>query len=125
MRGYLPVVTARAPAALQPMIADVSYSAFLWALLVATVVPAAIVAVASVHSETRWVHWAAATIQAVVAVNVLSHLTSVAVLGGYAPGVVTAVLFNLPRSRSTSFAARRVSAGSLAGPSGAWFPLRF
>ena len=98
MQGRLPVATARAPAVLQPMIAEVSYSAFLWAVVVATVIPAAVVAVATLRSEARWAHWAAATVQAVVAVNVLSHLASVTVLGGYAPGVVTAILLNLPFS---------------------------
>lgn len=98
MRYYLPLAQAQVPQLMRPMIAGITYPVFLWAVTLATVIPFAVVIRASGPPRRRSAHWMAATVQAVVAVNVLSHLLAAAVLRGYTPGVVTAVLFNLPFS---------------------------
>ena len=42
--------------------------------------------------------YALVALQAVMALNVLTHLVGVVILGGYAPGVITAVLVEAPTS---------------------------
>jgi hypothetical protein len=95
---YLPLVRARAPAALQPVVAGVTYPAFLWAVGLATLLPLAVVAWAAARPGDRAAHWLAATTQAVVALNVASHVAAAAALRGYSPGLATALLLNLPFS---------------------------
>jgi uncharacterized protein with HXXEE motif len=95
---YLPIIQARAPQALQPWFATMSYPVFLWAVTIVTLVPLAIVAYASSRPGRHWTYWAAALVQAVVALNVASHVAGAIYLGGYAPGVLTAVVLNLPFS---------------------------
>ena len=43
-------------------------------------------------------HWAIALVQAVVALNVVSHLAAALVLRSYTPGLASAVTLNLPFS---------------------------
>jgi len=95
---YLAVAQARAPELLHTLVATVSYPSFLWALLVATLLPLAVVAWAATHPAARWAHWLTAVVQAVFALNVLVHLAAAVALRGYAPGLLTAVLVNLPFS---------------------------
>lgn len=46
----------------------------------------------------RGAGWALVALQAVMAVNVLTHVAAAVFLGGYAPGLVTAVLVEAPAS---------------------------
>jgi hypothetical protein len=96
---FLPIVRQRLPAAVAPLAARVDADALRTALVVATVVPLAIVAWAYWRPHSRVARWTALAIQATVLLNVLSHIVAAAVLlRGYAPGLATAVLVNLPFS---------------------------
>jgi hypothetical protein len=54
----------------------------------------------TVHNaaEGLFMHRVLLALQATMALNVLSHVGSTVMLGGYAPGVVTALAVNLPFS---------------------------
>lgn len=72
---------------------------FFAALVGATVVPLLLVAFAARGRQTAFKSYLVVAVQALVLVNVfLPHIPSAIIFGGYAPGVVTAVLINLPFS---------------------------
>ena len=78
------------------------------ALLVATLVPAAIIAWAARQPDRPVRLWFALLIQAVIFVNALAHVvTALVVFHGYAPGLLSAVLLNLPYSVFVYRKARR------------------
>lgn len=93
---WLPVVRERAPAVARGLAASVTERQLLVALAVATAVPIAAIAWAAARPASRAARWLALLVAAVLALNVASHLASAAWLGGYAPGLATAVLVNLP-----------------------------
>ena len=111
---YLPIVRERAPAALQPLVAAVTYEQMLVALAIATIVPFAIAVWAARRPDSAAAIWSVLLIQAVVLLNVAAHVFSaVFLLRGYGPGLVTALLVNLPfsiylfrRSRREGWATR-------------------
>lgn len=78
---------------------DVTYAQMLVALAVATLITFALVAWA-VHRPGRVsALWVTLLIQVVVLLNVFSHLAAAFfVMRGYSPGLITAVLINLPFS---------------------------
>ncbi|HET7585883.1 MAG TPA: HXXEE domain-containing protein [Gemmatimonadaceae bacterium] len=94
----LPALRAYAPHALSPLLAGMTVPIFLSALAVVTLVPFMLALRASRHPKARWAHWSLALVQAVVALNVVSHLVSAAMLRGYTPGLATAISVNLPFS---------------------------
>jgi Protein of unknown function with HXXEE motif len=98
MRWLLPSLRARAPAAIAATISKVDYHGFVIALCVATVAPFAIVTWAWLRRASRAARWTVLLVQAVVALNVLSHVAAATVFAGYTPGLVTALLVNLPFS---------------------------
>ena len=98
MQRYLPIVRARAPQALEPVIASVWYPVFLSALALATLIPLGLIAWAAMRPQSRAAQWSAALVQAIIALNVVSHVGAAAALRGYTPGLITAVLLNLPFS---------------------------
>ncbi len=65
------------------------------ALILATVLPA-IVIVWAIFSPRHWLLIAALLVEAVLLVNALFHMLAAGLRGGYVPGLVTAVLINLP-----------------------------
>jgi hypothetical protein len=72
---------------------------FYAALLGATVVPLALIAFATTGRPTPFKSYLVVAVQAVVFLNVfVPHVPAAVALGGYAPGVFTAVLINLPFS---------------------------
>lgn len=72
---------------------------FYIALVGATIFPLLIVAFATTGKPTRTKDYLVAILQALLLVNVfVPHMPAAVALGGYAPGVVTAVLINLPFS---------------------------
>jgi hypothetical protein len=92
---YLPRVRALAPDWVPP----VTYSQMLLALGVVTLIPLALTAWAMARPDSRAALWAALLFQAIILVNVVSHLAvATFLLHGYAPGVITAVVLNLPFS---------------------------
>ena len=83
---------------------------FYVALVFATVVPAAVVLAATSGRASGGKAWAVVFVQSLFLVNVfVPHVPAAVALGGYAPGVVTAVLVNLPYS--VYFLRRSVSEG--------------
>ena len=72
---------------------------FYIALAGATIFPLLIVAIATTGKPTRTKDYLVAILQALLLVNVfVPHVPAAIALGGYAPGVLTAVLVNLPFS---------------------------
>ncbi|MGE5246345.1 MAG: HXXEE domain-containing protein [Betaproteobacteria bacterium] len=95
---WLPLVQARAPVLLQLWINEVSLKGLPMALVVATAVPWAVAVWAASRPSYGIAIWSLLLVQAVVLVNVFWHLGAAVVLQGYAPGLLTAVMFNLPFS---------------------------
>jgi len=98
-RRALPAVRERAPAFARAIVERVTYPQLLAALALATLVPLAVVLWAQARPGSRAALWAALTLQAVMALNAVSHAAaSLFVMRGYSPGVATALLLNLPFS---------------------------
>ena len=93
--GKIPgwLVDALAGAGLPP-----SYRQFLLMLLVVTALPYLLASLGGARRARGPRTFLLVTTQAVMFVNVFSHLVSMAVMGGYVPGLVTALAINLPFS---------------------------
>ena len=65
------------------------------ALILATVLPSIFI-VWAILSPRQWLLIAALLVEAVLLVNAFAHLTAAVFRGGYVPGLITAVLINLP-----------------------------
>jgi hypothetical protein len=101
MPAFAPLVRERfsgiAPPALLAATAHLSW--FYIALTVATLVPFFVVLVAVTRPTSRAAAWAVVFVQSLFFVNVfVPHVPAALMLGGYAPGVVTAVAIQLPYS---------------------------
>ena len=99
--AYAPTVRQRlsglAPTALLAATQDLSW--LYVTLAAATFVPAVVVLVATSGRASRGKAWAVAFVQGLFLANVfVPHVPAALVLGGYAPGLATAVLINLPYS---------------------------
>ena len=82
-----------------PGIIHISYSQILLALTLATLIPLALVAWAVRRPDQASALWFALLVQVVVLLNVFSHLAAALfVMRGYSPGLLTAMLINLPFS---------------------------
>jgi hypothetical protein len=101
MRAYFPRISellrANAPASLvsaMPTLAE-----FYAALAGATIFPLILVMVATTGRPSKLKYYLVALVQAQVLLNVfVPHVPAAFALGGYAPGLLTAVLVNLPFS---------------------------
>jgi Protein of unknown function with HXXEE motif len=115
---YLPFVLYRLPAGWQALIAPLTTGQVGAALGVVTAV-AFVGAWWSYQSPDNAVAlWLVLLIQATVLLNVVWHVAAAVVLfGGYAPGVVTAVLLNLPLS---IYLLRRAARERWLGPRARW-----
>jgi hypothetical protein len=98
LSSYLPVIRLRLPSALRAVAGAVSYRQMLLALALATVVPLGVVIWAQARPESRAALWLVLLVQTVLLLNVAAHVVSATYLGGYAPGLVTALALNLPCS---------------------------
>lgn len=94
MPRALPAVAARMPDAARTLLPSVTLPMFALALAVATVLPWAFAGMAL--AGRRGGVYLVLLVQATLLVNVASHLAAAALLGGYAPGLATAILVNLP-----------------------------
>jgi Protein of unknown function with HXXEE motif len=96
MPRVLPTLADRLPEAVRGVFPSITMAQFAAALAVATVVPwaLALLALAGRRGALRLL----LVVQATMLVNVASHLGSAAMLGGYAPGLATALALNLPFS---------------------------
>lgn len=89
-------VRAHAPERIAALAAGVTERQMLAGLVIATVVPVAVVAWAHARPASRVARWLALLLAAVLLVNVASHLAAAALLRGYSPGLATALVLNLP-----------------------------
>ena len=96
---YIPFVLARLPAGWQAVAAPLTTGQVWSALAIVTAAAFAAVGWVQARPESRAALWLVLLIQAAVLVNALWHAAVAVVLfRGYAPGLVTALLFNLPFS---------------------------
>jgi hypothetical protein len=115
---YLPFVLYRLPATWQALIAPLTTGQVGAALAVVTAVAFIVAWWSYRRPESALALWLVLLIQAAVLLNVLWHVAAAVVLfGGYAPGVVTAVLINLPFS---VFLLGRASRERWLGPRALW-----
>jgi hypothetical protein len=106
-RHYLPIVHDRLPGALADSFA-VTYPQILIALVIATAIPAGVILWALSEPHVRSKLWIALLIQMVVLLNVLSHVcAALFIMHGYSPGLITALVLNLPFSIHVFREARR------------------
>jgi uncharacterized protein with HXXEE motif len=94
MPRYAPKVLALVPDTIRPLLPSLDYMYV--ALGVATAIPIALALLARRRASSSWATYGLLLVAAVVLVNVVWHLVAAIVLGGYAPGVLTAVAVNLP-----------------------------
>src|SRR5690349_24581380 len=93
---YLPFVLYRLPVGWQAVIAPLTTGQVGAALGVVTAVAFIVAWCSSQQPDSAVALWLVLLIQATVLLNVVWHLVAAVVLfGGYAPGVVTALLLNL------------------------------
>jgi hypothetical protein len=115
---YLPFVLARLPAGWQAVAAPLTTGQVWSALAVVTVTAFAVAGWAHLRPESQVARWLLLLIQAAVMVNACWHAAVAIVLfGGYAPGLVTALLLNLPFSL---YLFRRVVAEGWVGRAALW-----
>ena len=100
-RSYLPKVGAFLSGWVPESVIGLlpSVGQFYAGLIGATLVPLALTFVATTGRPARWKPYLVAAVAAGLLLNVmLPHVPAAVALGGYAPGVVTALLLNLPFS---------------------------
>lgn len=96
---YLPRVLGRLPTGIRDWIGPVSSGEMWLALALATGIPLAFSVWAAVRPASRAALWLVLALWATLLLNAVWHVVAaVALLGGYAPGLVTAVALNLPVS---------------------------
>lgn len=97
--GYLPRVLSRLPAGAREWIGPIGSGEMVVALVLATAIPLAFSLWAAVRPASRTALWLVLAMGATLLLNVAWHVTAALMLfGGYAPGLVTAVVLNLPLS---------------------------
>lgn len=101
MRAVLPGLAGKLPAWVSQVLPSTWFPPtvhqFALMLLIVTALPYLFVMVGRRRPRGPATMLLAAT-QTLMLINVASHLGSAAILGGYAPGMVTALVFNLPFS---------------------------
>jgi hypothetical protein len=88
----------RLPAFMQKMVPVVNYSQFKIALVIVTVLPYLFVLLYQLSDHKRLPSYLLLGTQMVMLINVFSHIGTALLMGSYAPGIVTALLLNLPFS---------------------------
>ena len=84
-------------------------------LIAATLVPLLLIGIATLGARTEWKDAILAGVAAVFLLNVfVPHVPAAVALGGYAPGIVTALLLNLP---ICTLMIREVARGGILRPS--------
>ncbi|MDF3052320.1 MAG: motif-containing protein [Geminicoccaceae bacterium] len=94
---YLPLVLARLPESWKPLAGAMTLGQMWTALLLVTLVPVALAAWATLRPGNGVPVWLLLLVQATLLLNALWHVSAaILIFNGYAPGLATAVLFNLP-----------------------------
>jgi len=89
-------ITSLYPEPLRTALEPVSASGVQRALVVVTVLPVALALSVSRGVPGHWSLWLLLLLQATLAINAVAHVVFAFLAEGHAPGVVTAVLLNLP-----------------------------
>ncbi len=95
MPAFIEKRNSAVPGPLRDIIPSVNYRQFLIALAIITIVPFLI---ALVWSGRKVGVYLLILFQVVMLINVFAHVMMAMFLGGYAPGLVTAIFINLPFS---------------------------
>jgi hypothetical protein len=96
---YLPLVLERLPEAWRSIAGPITLGQVWAALAIVTLIPCALAAWAALRPEQAAPVWLLLLIQATLLLNVVWHVVAAIVLfDGYAPGLATALLLNLPFS---------------------------
>jgi hypothetical protein len=95
MPAFIEKRNASVPGSMREIIPPVTYKQFLTALVIITVIPYLI---ALFWLNRPWAVYLLTGLQAVMLINVCAHTLMALFLRGYAPGLITAVVINLPFS---------------------------
>ncbi|MBD0370109.1 MAG: HXXEE domain-containing protein [Pyrinomonadaceae bacterium] len=95
MPAFIEKRNASVQGAMRGVVPPVTYKQFLIALVIITVIPYLI---ALLWLGRRWAVYLLVGFQVVMLINVFAHTLMALFLHGYAPGLVTAILINLPFS---------------------------
>ena len=95
MPAFIEKRNASVQGRLQGIIPPITYKQFLTALIIITVIPYLI---ALFWIGRRWAQYLLVGLQVVMLINVCAHTLMALSLKGYAPGLITALLLNLPFS---------------------------
>lgn len=96
MPTYLPVLNAHLPGVLRALLGAIAVEQFLLALAVVTVLPFLVLPRLRVETQPGWGHVAMLALLTTMLLNVGSHVGMAVLLGGYAPGLGTALGLILP-----------------------------
>jgi hypothetical protein len=95
MPAFIEKRNASVPGQLREIIPPVTYQQFLTALVIITVIP---YLVALLWLNRAWAVYLLVGLQVVMLINVCAHTLMALFLRGYAPGLATALVINLPFS---------------------------
>jgi hypothetical protein len=96
-RSYLPRVPGLLPPSLAGLAARLTYAAMVQTLTVLSVLVFVLAFVVDARPGARKLFWLLLAVEAAVGLNGIAHLLSATVVfRGYAPGLVTALLLNVP-----------------------------
>ncbi|HEU4389254.1 MAG TPA: HXXEE domain-containing protein [Blastocatellia bacterium] len=98
MPRLLQVRNSSIPGPLQRVLPPLTYEQFLLAVVIMTVIPYFVALYADFDRERAAGMYLILSLQAMMLINVFAHLGMAVIMHGYAPGVVTAVVINLPFS---------------------------
>ena len=98
MPAFLETRNSSIPVFLRSLLPPITYRQFLIALIIVTAMPYLIAWFGNLEGEGSGGAHVLLGLQIVMLYNVLAHAMMAVLLGGYAPGLVTAVVFNLPIS---------------------------
>ncbi len=98
MKRTLPATQAAMPARLKRIVGVYTWRQFAALLVFITLIAFLIAASSDLSTPGSAAGYALLAIQATMLINVVSHVGAAVVLSGYSPGLVTAVLVNLPFS---------------------------
>lgn len=106
--SYLPRIPALLPAPFAALATRLPYAALGQALIVLTVLVFALAFAVDARADSRKLLWLLLAVEAAIGLNGIAHLlTAMFVFHGYAPGLVTALILNLPFAAYCFTRARR------------------
>ena len=92
---FLPAWQRAMPSALRSLLPSPTYGQYLFALVVVTAIPWLIAAFGNLGKRTGVAAFLLLLLMTVMGLNAFWHIAAAGMLHGYAPGIVTAIAFNL------------------------------